>query len=343
MVHVSELLLWEPSPVKGSGLDTATEGRMWMSPNPEATRPTSRHRLLLIVSMLLIPTILIAQREVGSISYAATPLPPVRAADFDMKLADLLTEVAATGQVRIIVNLAVPTQFESELATMDEVDSQRRAITLAQDAVRTRLASLPVTIHRAYSVIPAMAMSVDADGLQALAAAPEVVSIERDKLSTPLMDQSNPLIEAPAAWASGYTGSGQAVAVLDTGVDKSHPFLSGQVIAEACFSTTSDQYSSASLCPGGDASSTAPGSGVHCTGTNGCSHGTHVAGTIAGKSTVTRFNNASVTLSGVAPGAKIIAIQVFSTFFTDRECGFGTYDSRIWGTKFRRGCATLAA
>jgi subtilisin family serine protease len=59
-----------------------------------------------------------------------------------------------------------------------------------------------------------------------------------DTLSAPTLADSVPLIGADVAWAAGYSGAGQAVAILDTGVDKTHPFLTGKVIAEACFSST---------------------------------------------------------------------------------------------------------
>ena len=39
------------------------------------------------------------------------------------------------------------------------------------------------------------------------------------------LDQSVPQIGAPAAWQAGYTGKGVSVAVLDTGIDTSHPDL----------------------------------------------------------------------------------------------------------------------
>ncbi len=81
---------------------------------------------------------------------------------------------------------------------------------------------------------------------------------------TPTLAESTAVIGANAAWAAGYDGSGWAVAVLDTGVDKNHNFLSGKVISEACYSTTFAYYSSTSLCPGGVASSTATDSGLNC-------------------------------------------------------------------------------
>lgn len=81
----------------------------------------------------------------------------------------------------------------------------------------------------------------------------------------------------------GLFGVGQTVAILDTGVEKTHPFLMGKVVSEACYSTNNaDLSSERPVCPGGVTNSTAPGSGVNCA-ISGCDHGTHVAGIVGGK------------------------------------------------------------
>ena len=113
--------------------------------------------------------------------------------------------------------------------------------------------------------------------------------------------QSAALIRAPQAWADGYTGKDQTIAIIDSGVDKAHPFLGGRIVSEACY--TSGQ------CPGGGSASTASGSGVPCTGSIVCQHGTHVAGIAAGYQ--------STAFSGIAPDAKLISINVFSSFLGD--------------------------
>jgi len=73
-------------------------------------------------------------------------------------------------------------------------------------------------------------------------------------------------------------------------------------------------------------SSTLTGSGGACTGVSGCEHGTHVAGIAAGF-------NAPDGSHGVARGASIISIQVF-TRFSPSQCGdpapcLGAYTSDI--------------
>src|SRR5437764_11393558 len=39
-----------------------------------------------------------------------------------------------------------------------------------------------------------------------------------------------PLIKAPAAWQHGYRGAGATIAVVDTGVDLSHPDLQAHLV-----------------------------------------------------------------------------------------------------------------
>ena len=90
-------------------------------------------------------------------------------------------------------------------------------------------------------------------------------------------------IDAPEAWAVGATGAGVRVAVLDSGIDWSHPDLFDNL----------NPVVSESFVPGEPFYRTLPG----------FSHGTHVAGIIAAS------NNAIGTV-GVAHEAEIIGIKV---------------------------------
>jgi subtilisin len=225
---------------------------------------------------------------------------------------DSLHEKAlASGTVRVIVGLRTDFEPEGALPTESAVFAQRRGISSAQDGVLARVRVASRGVVKRFETVPYIALEVDASGVEALRASPEVASVEEDVPVPATLAESVPLIGAPAAWAAGFSGSGQAVAILDTGVDKAHSFLSGKVVSEACYSTTSAANNSNSVCPGGVSESTASGSGVNCT-VHGCIHGTHVAGIAAGK---------GASFSGVARDANIIAVQVFSRFNSASDCG----------------------
>ena len=219
----------------------------------------------------------------------------------------VLSVARARGTVRIIVGLNVPVALEATLGATEAL-VQRASIASAQASVINRVTRARPSATRTFRYIPYLALEVDEADLLAIAALPEVRSIEMDELSAPTLAASVPLIGAPAAWAAGATGAGWSVAVVDTGIDKTHPFLAGKVINEACYSSTTSI--SNSVCPGGAPSSGAPGSGLPCA-MAGCDHGTHVAGIAAGK---------GATFSGVAKDAALVAIQVFSSVNTAEDC-----------------------
>jgi subtilisin family serine protease len=113
------------------------------------------------------------------------------------------------------------------------------------------------------------------------------------------LSKSIPFISANKAHQSNFKGQGTHIVVIDSGVDKTNPFIGNKVVLEACFAPT---------CPNGTTEMIGSGAAkpVHW-------HGTHVAGIVAG-------SNASMT--GVAPEAKIIAVNIFDSLGS-------TYDSNI--------------
>ncbi len=156
--------------------------------------------------------------------------------------------------------------------------------------------------------LPLVTFQLNADQLAEVAESGQFAAVVEDKLAKPYLASSGPVMNVAAAQALGARGAGRAVAVLDTGVDIDHPFLNGRVVEGACYSSTFAPHGSTSLCPGGATSATTLASGNHCSGVNGCAHGTHVAGIVAGRQT------ASIPFNGVAPDAGIMAVQVFSRF-----------------------------
>jgi subtilisin family serine protease len=176
---------------------------------------------------------------------------------------------------------------------------------------------------QSFQTLPVVTLKVDRGGLDQLAAQPGVVSVTEDVPARPSLDESIPIIGADQASAQGMTGAGSVVAVLDTGVATRHPFLKDRVISEACFSTSDPDLGATSLCPDGtdhqEGAGTADSGTGPCATIAECAHGTHVAGIIAG-------NGEGITGApkrGVAPGANIIALQVFSKFDSEDYCGPG--------------------
>jgi subtilisin family serine protease len=212
--------------------------------------------------------------------------------------------------VRVVVGLRVPFSPEGRIRS-ETARIQRRDIASAVSSVKSRFqksVQRNPKAFRSYDSVPFVAMEVTPEELDGLAADSNVISISEDRILKPLLAQSATLVEADKAWAGGYSGSGQTIAIVDTGVDKNHPFLAGKVVSEAC-------YSLFGTCPGGVTASTAAGSGMPCSHSS-CIHGTHVAGIAAGLGS---------SFSGVARNSNIIAIQVFSIY----NGSLGAYDSDL--------------
>ena len=227
--------------------------------------------------------------------------------------ATLIEKAQQQGGLRVIFTLNTGFQPEGLLASPTAVDAQRAGIAQAQQALVERIADYTLNEPYRFETVPLVAATVSAEGLQAAMDSGWVSAVQEDMPDAPTLAESTALIGATTAWASGYAGAGQTVAVLDTGVEKTHAFLSGKVVSEACYSTTDGTYGATSVCPGGVAETTASGSGVACSSVvEGCDHGTHVAGIVAGK---------GASFSGVAKEAHLIAIQVFSRFDSTTYCG----------------------
>ena len=226
-----------------------------------------------------------------------------------------------SGPQRLIVGLDSGFVPEGRLSG-PAMKSQRNGFAGEKSELLSALADVQAVEIRRFEHIPFLVLEMGEHAIERLAALPIVVSVQEDVYEMPVMASSNPVIGSGLAWAAGYDGTGLAVVVLDSGVDSSHPFFSmdSKVVSEACFSSNTPMADS--LCPGGAEESTAPGSGQNCdVATRGCEHGTHVAGTVAG-------NDAVGPDYGVARGANIIAIQVFSRFEGVSSCGL-FYDTCV--------------
>jgi subtilisin len=222
---------------------------------------------------------------------------------------------ASAQTARVIVELRLPSTHipEGDLPDATTVMTQRQAIAARVARVLSRLPAR-ARVPRPFQTVPFIALELTPEERAALALDPDVERVLDDVLLFPVLTDSAPLVEADQAWNAGFDGSGMVVAVLDTGVDTTHPFLAGKVVEEACYSKTQPGVSE-TLCPSGLDQQIGFGAAVPCTLTN-CFHGTHVAGIAAGHDPL-----ATEPIAGVARGASVFAIQVFTKVIDPASCG----------------------
>ncbi|GAA4962203.1 S8 family serine peptidase [Yinghuangia aomiensis] len=129
--------------------------------------------------------------------------------------------------------------------------------------------------------------------------APGIAHIWLDARVQAVLDKSVPQIGAPEAWQAGYTGAGVRTAVLDTGIDATHPDLVDAVAASADFT--------------GNPRGVVDGNG----------HGTHVASIITGSGAASDGR-----YQGVAPDTQLLVGKVLG------DDGFGSASEIIAGMEW---------
>ena len=174
--------------------------------------------------------------------------------------------------IKTLQNAAAPTPAakktqEDQIAALKELSAELGALEFDQANGRPLL---PKTLLRVIQSVPENAMSQRQW---------EVV------IRSFPMGHSVWQMRLDRVWRGGFTGKGVSVAILDTGIDRSHPELAGSVFEGA--NLTSHRYTTEHTDEDGT---------VHAVGTadNRGEHGTHVASTI----------------HAIAPDAKIINIKV---------------------------------
>ena len=228
-----------------------------------------------------------------------------------------------------------------------EVARMQSNISEAAQSLSVALAAATIAMEQTYENLPVFVTTVDANKLERLMVLPQVKSISLNRLNRPeqrttetkerLLSapeihnappdaaaaraeeielgrqqdmHTNRYINAEAAWGMGFTGSGQVVAVLDTGIEASHPVFAGKIVAEACFSTVLSPLET-SLCPNNASSQIGTGAARNCGVAGSCAHGSHVSSTAIGG--LGNFDPGA-HIKGVAPDARLIPIQVFTLF-----------------------------
>jgi subtilisin family serine protease len=226
---------------------------------------------------------------------AANKYKPLISPQYGSKLNDSQTIISgledAQSTVRVIVNLTEPNEVKQ--ASLWKKRAMRGRL---RDRIRERnyevlsaVGEKQFRLKRSYDNIAAFSGEVTAEGLNSLLANPLVQSVEPDRVEHLHLAQGLPLIGG-TIYRSLYEGAGVAVAIVDTGIDYTHPKLGNGGFPNSKVIGGYDY--------GDDDADPIP---------NYQAHGTCCAGIAAGNIGAT-----GDYIGGVAPAAKLYALKVTS-------------------------------
>jgi subtilisin family serine protease len=218
-----------------------------------------------------------------------------------LALLDLLVATSASHAASPAADAAQPVIIELTAAPM----TRARASASVAEAQRVRVRGLILALEgqaraaRGRTAAPAadairfeyrvvangFAATLLPETIAALAADPDVRRVVPDAPVHAILDVSVPHVRAPEVWSDfGYRGAGVTIAVIDTGVDYTHPDLGG-CFGPGCKVVGGYDFDHDDADPQDDHG-----------------HGTHVAATAAGDG----------VLRGVAPDAQVLAYKVLN-------------------------------
>lgn len=189
--------------------------------------------------------------------------------------------------IKVIIRLKhPPLTIDSSLSNQQALEQEQNNI---ENIIRNNFGARITA--RWSTVFNGLAAEIKKEDFSKIESLNGVDKVSLDKPVYALLPESVPLINAPLVWAQldsqgfNITGRNIKVAVIDTGVDYTHPDLGG------CFGP------SCKVIGGYDFANNDPDP------MDDFGHGTHVAGIIA----------ANGSLMGVAPGSKILAYKVLDS------------------------------
>ena len=248
--------------------------------------PTSRYAPLLVVALVTLFLALMPAAARGVTSPESELAAAVAAGRLDPAVYDAVVNGGSAEGLVIFDDSSIQAQAAALRASFGLRFDNDYISAFISNALSARKADAHASAGRGTSVLQDYSsfgiQYVGFDSAAALAAmlrSPLVSGVAANRTYTPTLAQSLPLINQPAAAAAGQTGAGTSVAIIDTGVDYTNNAF-GPCTAPG------------GTCKVAYAQDFAPSDGQR--DDNG--HGTNVAG---------------IAL-GVAPGAKILALDVFT-------------------------------
>lgn len=239
---------------------------------------------------------------------------------------DTKNKVAEDQKRRVLVELNMATAPEQLKIEYSGTELNRQRIAHLRKLLLDWLHNRDIEVVHQFKTIPYVSLIASESDIHKLKNTGLIKTARRVKSYDTQLFESTRVIGADVAWSRGYTGLGQTVAVLDSGVDNDHAHFSANIVEEACFLSgvanfdwvfefvepSGDQLRDFLLeredslfkCANGTGEQIGWGASQPCeseVGVTGCDHGTHVTGIVAGK---------SYLVGGVALSAGVVPIRV---------------------------------
>ncbi|CAJ37945.1 S8 family serine peptidase [Methanocella arvoryzae] len=178
-------------------------------------------------------------------------------------------------------------------------DSQDLA-SIMEDQITAFAAENNATITHTYDTINGIAIKVPGEqAAEKLNSLKNVKYVEKNIVFHVTLKEASPIVGAPQVWDLGYTGKGVKVAVVDTGIDGSHPDFKGRITEFKDFvGSKTEAY-------------------------DDFGHGTHCAGIIGGSGAASGGK-----YKGVAPEVTFTGIKVLG------KDGSGSLDTILAGINY---------
>ncbi len=219
---------------------------------------------------------------------------------------------AELNQRRKRLDIAVARPAEVEAERDQELIGYRREVARkveeelqpARAVLKAYLESLGILKLRQVPLVNAWSAEVDREMLGAMEASDSIAYVTPNQPMSLQLNRSSIATGAPAFWDAGILGQGESIAIIDSGIDSSHPMFAGIQIEPQVFSRNFPS----NRCLFDNLTSPYDFQG----------HGTHVASIAAGRV----YQWGDNWLAGVAPGIqKVYALKTL--FRTSPNAGVG--------------------
>ena len=158
------------------------------------------------------------------------------------------------------------------------------------DQINTFTSQNCAQVLQKYNDINAIEVKIPKTAVKRLKSLNNVKYVENDIIFHANLEQAAPIIGAPEIWDCGYTGNGVRIALIDSGIDASHPDMKGKITGWIdLVSNKTTPY-------------------------DNFGHGSHCAGIIAGTGAASKGR-----YKGIAPDAQLIGIKVLNKDGSGRE------------------------